>query len=139
MINNSLKETEAKSFYYQQVIKLREEVFPDDYLLNQAIQAKKFIDLNYADNLNLNDIASEAAFSKFHFIRLFKKAYGKTPYQYLITVRVEKAKQFLKTGLPITEVCFAVGFDSTSSFTNLFKKFTGLTPSNFQKKSNNTR
>lgn len=134
MINNSPKEIYVKSFYCQQVIKLREEVLPDDYLLTQAIQAKKFIDLNYANHITLNDIASEAAFSKFHFIRLFKKVYGKTPHQYLIAVRVEKAKQFLKTGLPISEVCFSVGFDSTGSFTTLFKKFTGLTPSNFQKK-----
>ena len=71
-------------------------------------------------------------FSKFHFIRLFKKAYGKTPHQYLTTVRIENAKLILQTEATITDVCYSVGFDGVSSFTHLFKKLTKLTPSAYQ-------
>ena len=110
------------------------ELFPKIYLYRRIVQAKLFIDSNYPDNINLNDIADEAYFSKFHFIRLFKSTYGKTPHQYLTSVRIEKAKLLLQTNIPISDVCFAIGFDSISSFTGLFKKITKMTPSVYQKK-----
>ena len=81
------------------------------YLYKRIVQAKVFIDTSYADNINLDNISDEASFSKFHFIRLFKRIYGKTPHQYLTVVRIEKAKQLLQDK-PISEVCFSVGFDS---------------------------
>ena len=56
------------TFYQQQVQYLKKSLYPKDYLLTQIIQSKKFIDNNYADNINLDDIAGEAFFSKFHFI-----------------------------------------------------------------------
>jgi AraC-like DNA-binding protein len=77
-------------------------------------------------------MASEANFSKYHFIRLFKKAYGKAPHQYLIAVRIENAKLLLQSHHSVSETCFAVGFDSPASFSSLFKKMTGLTPSAYQ-------
>jgi AraC-like DNA-binding protein len=80
----------------------------------------------------LDHISDEAFFSKFHFIRLFKKTYAKTPHQYLTFVRIEKSKLLLQTDIPISEVCYAVGFDSISSFTGLFKRLAGQTPSAYQ-------
>lgn len=106
--------------------------YPKGYLYKRIVQAKLFIDSNYHDQLNLDNIADEAFFSKFHFIRLFKMAYGKTPHQYLTAVRIEAAKQLLKTNIPVGEVCYSVGFDGISSFTGLFKRLTGTTPSSFQ-------
>jgi len=105
---------------------------PKIYLYRRIVLAKLFIDEHFAENINLNDIAGEAFFSKFHFIRLFKKAYGKTPHQYLTTVRIDNAKLILQTEATITDVCYSVGFDGVSSFTHLFKKFTKLTPSAYQ-------
>lgn len=58
--------------------------------------------------------------------------YGKTPYQYLTSVRIEKAKLLLQTNISVTDVCFSVGFDSISSFTGLFKRITLKTPSVYQ-------
>jgi len=72
-------------------------------------------------------------------VRLFKVNYGRTPHEYLIEVRMNKAKEFLKQGLPVSEVCISVGFESVLSFTRIFKKITGVTPTRFQhprKKSN---
>jgi AraC-like DNA-binding protein len=104
------------------------------YLYRRIVQAKLFIDNNYAANIDVDNIADEAYFSKFHFIRLFKKIYGKTPHQYLTSVRIENAKQLLKTNKPVSEVCYSVGFESLSSFSILFKRLAGQTPSAFLKK-----
>ena len=92
------------------------------------MQAKLFIDSHYADPINIDDTAGEAAFSKFHFIRLFRSVYGKTPHQYLIGVRVEKARLMLQQSAGVTETCYAVGFDSIGSFSLLFKKIIGQSP-----------
>ncbi len=108
------------------------EKYPKIYLYRRVVQAKLFIDNNLENDINLDAISDEAYFSKFHFIRLFKSIYNKTPHQYLTYVRIEKAKLLLQNDTSVTEVCFAVGFDSASSFTGLFKKYTNLTPSVYQ-------
>lgn len=101
-------------------------------MYRRLVQAKLFIDAQYASDIDLENISGEACLSKFHFVRLFRKIYGKTPHQYLIAVRIEKAKTFLGKGCTAAESCHAVGFDSIGSFTTLFKKITGLTPIQFQ-------
>ena len=108
------------------------ENYPKIYLYRRIVQAKLFIDNNCSENIDLDNIADEAYFSKFHFIRQFKKIYGKTPHQYLTLVRIEKSMQLLRTETPVTEVCFSVGFESLSSFSGLFKRIVGLTPSAYQ-------
>jgi len=108
-----------------------QEQYPKVYLYRRIVQAKLFIDKHYADNIDLNNISDEAYFSKFHFTRLFKKIYGRTPHQYLIFVRIEKARHFLRAGTPVSEVCTAVGFESLSSFSGLFKRLTGTNPSSY--------
>src|SRR5688572_9641908 len=108
------------------------EQYPKVYLYRRIVQAKLFIDNNYSNKIDLNDIAGRAFFSKFHFIRLFKKTYNKTPHQYLIHVRIKNAKLLLKSGKSITDVCFSIGFESLGSFTELFKRQVGITPSAYQ-------
>jgi AraC-like DNA-binding protein len=108
------------------------EDYPRMYLYRRLVQAKLFIDGHCAEKMAIDNIADEAYFSKFHFIRLFKKVYGRTPHQYLTFVRIEKAKELLKTNLTATEVCSDIGFESVGSFTSLFKRMVGITPSVFQ-------
>ena len=112
---------------------MEKEKYPKVYLYRRVVQAKLFIDNNYGSAIDLDNIATEASFSKFHFIRLFKKIYDRTPHQYLTSVRIEKAKLLLQTEIAVAEVCFSVGFDSISSFTGLFKRITSATPSHYQK------
>lgn len=110
-----------------------ENEYPKVYLYKRIVQAKLFIDANFNEYIDLRDIADEACFSKFHFIRLFKSIYGKTPHQYLQAVRIEKARLFLQKGMSVTEACFSVGFDSVTSFTSLFKQHIKQSPAAYQK------
>ena len=106
--------------------------YPKIYLYKRIVQAKLFIDNHFNENINLDNISDEAYFSKFHFIRLFKYIYGKTPHQYLISVRIKNAELFLQKGLSVTETCYSVGFESITSFIELFRKYTKRSPSVYQ-------
>jgi len=110
------------------------KLLPKADLYRRIVQAKLFIDNNFAESIDADEIADEACYSKFHFIRTFKNIYGNTPHQYLAAVRVEKAKAMLEDDVSVTEACFAVGFDSVGSFTGLFKRRVGVTPSEYQRK-----
>lgn len=111
---------------------MNSEDYPKVYLYRRIVQAKLFIDSNFHNKIDLNDIAETAFFSKFHFIRLFKKTYNKTPHQYLIHVRIKNAKSLLKTNRSIIDVCYSVGFESPGSFSELFKRQVHSTPSAYQ-------
>lgn len=106
--------------------------FPSSYLYRRIVAAKLFIDKHFSEPLPLDLVADEACFSKFHFIRLFKKVYGHTPHQYLIRVRIAEAKKLLSNGAPVCDVGYAVGFESPGSFCGLFRKKTGMTPARYQ-------
>lgn len=121
-----------KSLKIEKVINMAEQ-YPKIYLYKRIVQAKLFIDSHYANKIDLDNISDEACFSKFHFIRLFKSIYGRTPYQYLIQVRIENAKCFLRLNYAVSDACFLVGFESLTSFTGLFKKCEGKTPSEYQR------
>src|SRR6476660_6302043 len=102
-------------------------------LYTRIVRAKLFIDENYSSPLDLDTLSSEACFSKFHFLRLFKRTYNKTPYQYLSEFRIEKAKEKLRLDCrSINEICEEVGFESNTSFTTKFKDYTGETPAVFR-------
>ncbi|AUD01915.1 helix-turn-helix domain-containing protein [Spirosoma pollinicola] len=120
------------TFYAETVRQIKQDHYPKEQLTRQIIKSKQFIDSNFAESIDLDRIAEVAFYSKFHFIRCFKSLYGRTPNQYLTTVRIEKAKQLLQTDDSVTGVCYAVGFDSVTSFSALFKKSTGMTPSGYR-------
>lgn len=102
----------------------------DDRELGSLRHALAFIDDYYTTPLKLDQISRAANFSPFHFIRLFRKAYHRTPHQYLINKRIEKAKELLaNSDWSVTEICFEVGFESPASFSTLFRKIVGWAPS----------
>ena len=90
--------------------------------------AKVYIDENFQETLDLEEISSKAYLSRFHFHRLFTRIYRKTPHQYLTQKRLDKAKDLLSENKPVTEVCNEVGFESIGSFSTLFKKEIGFAP-----------
>ena len=81
---------------------MSKEKYPKIYLYRRIVQAKLFIDKFHSEKIDLNNIADEACFSKYHFIRLFKSIYGKTPNQYLKEARIENAKELIKNGKSVT-------------------------------------
>ena len=125
------------TFYRDEVARLNKTLYPHDDLTKQIKAAKLYIDTRFSDEINLDKIAGKALVSKFHFIRVFKRYYGRTPHQYLQEVRIEMAKKILLKGKSIDDVCNAIGFKSKTSFISLFKKMTGVTPLAYQNKKSN--
>lgn len=98
-------------------------------------RARDHIDAHYDAPLDLDQLAAVAALSKYHFHRLFRTVYGRTPAAYLSERRIERAQDLLRaTNLTVTEVCVAVGFSSLGSFSTRFSEVVGESPSAFQRR-----
>ena len=97
-------------------------------IYQRVVAAKLFIDDNFSEPIDLEEISKKAFLSRFHFHRLFTRIYRKTPHQYLTRKRIEKAKDLLGENKPVTDVCNEVGFESIGSFSILFKKEIGFAP-----------
>jgi transcriptional regulator GlxA family with amidase domain len=96
-------------------------------------KARDRIDREYAEPLDVESLARTALMSSGHFARSFRAAYGETPYGYLMTRRIERAKALLRRGdLSVTEVCVAVGCTSLGSFSASFTKLVGVPPSEYR-------
>ncbi|MGH3880074.1 MAG: helix-turn-helix transcriptional regulator [Actinophytocola sp.] len=93
------------------------------------------MDARYAEPLDLNAMAAEAGFSRYHFAREFRNAFGETPGGYLSRRRVERAKDLLAAAnLTVTEVCMVVGFTSLGSFSRRFTELVGCSPSEYRRR-----
>ncbi|WP_189212482.1 MULTISPECIES: helix-turn-helix transcriptional regulator [Actinokineospora] len=91
------------------------------------------MDRDYAQPLDVPALAKAALMSPGHFSRSFRAAYGETPYSYLMTRRIERAKALLRRGdLSVTDVCMAVGCSSLGSFSTRFTELVGETPSAYR-------
>lgn len=103
--------------------------------LRQLRLAKDAMDRDWSQPLDLDIIAAQAGYSRYHFIRRFREAYGETPGQYLSRRRVERAQELLRSAnLTVTEICMLVGFSSLGSFSTKFKQQVGMTPTEFRAK-----
>jgi AraC-like DNA-binding protein len=96
-------------------------------------RARDLIDREYALPLDVAALARVALMSTAHFARQFRATYGETPYGYLMTRRIERAKALLRLGdLSVTEVCMAVGCTSLGSFSARFTQLVGETPTAYR-------
>lgn len=96
-------------------------------------QARDRIDRDFAEPLDVAALAHTALMSVGHFQRSFRAAYGETPYGYLMTRRIERAKALLRRGdLSVTDVCLAVGCTSLGSFSSSFTRLVGMSPSSYR-------
>ncbi len=96
--------------------------------------ARDYIEANSTRTITLDDMADSACLSPHHFLRLFRDAFGATPHQYLTGRRLDHAKSLLSTtGIPVTDVCITVGFESLGSFSWLFRQRFNLSPSQYRR------
>jgi transcriptional regulator GlxA family with amidase domain len=96
-------------------------------------RARDLMDREYSRPLDVAALARAALMSSAHFSRQFRAAYGETPYAYLMTRRIERAKALLRRGdLSMTEVCLAVGCISLGSFSARFTELVGQTPTAYR-------
>jgi transcriptional regulator GlxA family with amidase domain len=96
-------------------------------------RARDRMDREYAQPLDVPALARDALMSTGHFARSFRAAYGESPYSYLMTRRIERAKALLRRGdLSVTEVCLAVGCTSLGSFSARFTELVGESPSAYR-------
>jgi AraC-like DNA-binding protein len=109
-------------------------VLKDD-TFRRVLRARDVIHARPSQPLRLDDLAREAALSRFHFLRVFRDAFGETPHRCLQRVRLEQAKRMLeREEANVTEVCFEVGFESLGSFSALFARRYGVPPRAYRKR-----
>src|SRR5215203_2053804 len=102
-------------------------------------QAREFMRHTYGRPISLPDVAAQANLSPYHFLRIYKRAYGETPREFLARLRIERAKTLLARGSHnVTGACFEVGFYSLGSFSNLFADRVGLSPSEYRRYARST-
>lgn len=102
-------------------------------IYKKIVDAKVFIDENFQEPIDLDKIAGEACLSRYHFHRLFRRIYQRTPHQYLTRKRIDRARQILAADdRPVSEVCAEIGFESIGSFGVLFKKESGQSPGEYR-------
>ena len=122
------------TFYQREIDRIRKKCYANEQQVATVIGVRRFINNNFEQDLNLDFLSRIRFTSKFHLLRLFKKYYGQTLNDYLTDIRIQKAKLYLKQGKTVSETCYAIGFESPSSFSTLFRRKMGLPPSVFQKK-----
>jgi AraC-like DNA-binding protein len=104
--------------------------------LRRLRRARDQMDREYARSLDVAALAQTALMSPAHFSRRFRETYSETPYSYLMTRRIERAKALLRRGdLSVTDVCFAVGWTSLGSFSTRFTELVGESPSSYRARS----
>jgi transcriptional regulator GlxA family with amidase domain len=95
-------------------------------------RARDLMDREYAQPLDVPAMARAAVMSPAHFSRRFRAVYGETPYSYLMTRRIERAKALLRQGMSVTDACVAVGCTSLGSFSSRFTEIVGEAPSHYR-------
>jgi AraC-like DNA-binding protein len=97
-------------------------------------RARDYLGACYRDRVTLENAARKACLSPFHFNRVFARAFGETPHEFVTRMRIEAAKKLLLTeNQSVTEICLDVGYESLGSFSMRFRSLTGLSPAAFRR------
>jgi len=126
-------ENESKLLSY---ISLLIDIENKDYSKNMIMKfdsnkinlIRKYLDQNYLDNIMLSDLEKISGISKYCLIRKFEKDYGLPPHKYITNLRINHAKELLKSGSDFADIALESGFYDQSHFTKYFKEYTGVTP-----------
>jgi AraC family transcriptional regulator len=99
---------------------------------SNLLRVIRHIEKHLSELLTIDILATEAGASRFHFCRVFKKALGTTPMNFLLLMRIERARDLLRKNIPIATIAFKAGFSDQSNFNRHFKKVTGMTPTAYR-------
>lgn len=133
---SKLKKEESFFFLLEQVLQEYAAPFEEIDISEPNQQIKTlctYMEDHYAENITLDDLLSMTSFGKSYLLRSFTKQVGISPYRYLQTVRIDRAKKFLEQGITPIDAASMAGFADQSHFTNFFKEFIGLTPKQYQR------
>ena len=101
--------------------------------VRHLVRARDLADARYTEPLTVDDLAAAACLSRAHFSREFRRAFGETPYSYLLTRRLERAATLLRgTDYSVADICMQVGLTSVGSFTTSFTRSFGVTPTEYR-------
>jgi AraC-like DNA-binding protein len=100
----------------------------------RLLRARDYLGACYRDRVPLENAAREACLSPFHFNRVFTRAFGETPHEFVTRMRIEEAKKLLLAeNQSVTNICFDLGYESLGSFSTRFRSLTGLSPAAFRR------
>ena len=123
------------NYYDNAGIKKSEEYYKKIEDLSRLKKVIIYIQNNYTSNITLEEAAKITNMSMYYFCSFFKRIMGKTFIDYLLSVRIDKAKEILKSeNISVTNLAYRVGFSNLSYFHRKFKEFTGFTPNKFKQK-----
>lgn len=131
-----LKKEEALFYLIEQILQeysVPFEMVGDTGINKQTKMLCSYMEQHFAENITLDDLASMIGAGKSYLLRAFTKEIGVSPYRYLQTIRIERAKALLEQGIGPIDVAGMTGFSDQSHFTNYFKEFIGLTPKQYQR------
>ena len=120
---------------YKILGRIRSELHPKPQRPDIVKSATRFIEYNYFRPFDVTRLAEELGMSRAHFTTVFTAAMGVSPYNYLTRFRISKAESLIKSdaGLSVTEVAYSVGFSSIERFSEMFKKYVGISPLVYKK------
>lgn len=133
--DQDFRKEEIFLFLLEQLIEeyTEQEMVPDKNEQSPKTKAIcEFLEKNYMKTIALDDLCHLTGLSKYYLLRTFTKEKGISPYRYLETIRIDKAKKMLEQGALPAQVAFQTGFTDQSHFSNFFKKLIGLTPKQYR-------
>ncbi|HEX3556322.1 MAG TPA: AraC family transcriptional regulator [Thermoanaerobaculia bacterium] len=107
----------------------------DHDTFRRLCRSRDFLAASFGERLRLEQAAASACFSPFHYHRLFRRAFGETPHEFLTRLRLDEAKRLLAAGeRSVTDICFGLGYESLGSFSLRFKERVGCSPSEYRRR-----
>ncbi|WP_373844624.1 helix-turn-helix domain-containing protein [Clostridium sp.] len=145
MIMEEKKDFRKEEIFFFLLEQLIKEYSKQEIHETNSVQSKKitaiceFLEKNYVKNITLDELSALTGLSKYYLLRSFTKQKGISPYSYLETIRINKAKKLLQQGITPLDTALRTGFTDQSHFSNFFKKFIGLTPKQYMNIFKNTQ
>ena len=129
------QQEQAWAHFYSGLLLTRRRGAYDLSVLERLRRVRVHLTAHSEEPIDLEAMARTACFSKFHFLRLFRQAYGETPGRYLAQLRLDRARTLLETTeRSVTDICLDVGYESPASFSHAFRSFTGDSPQRYRRR-----